>query len=171
MRFVPYVYAKDSVRLPVVVKSMTAADAQPPLWQTSWTSDYLSDDRLEKYAVQLDDELIGLGAYEINDDSLIVHIVYMEAQPESNPTIVGRERKYRGIGRLLIAYGIKLSIDNGFRGDVVLEAKTTELARRYAEDYGAVRLPAFSSAAPRFLIADSAATAIFFFVSTLVLSE
>jgi hypothetical protein len=36
---------------------MTAADAQrtnqPPLWQTSWTSDYLSDDRLEKYAVQL----------------------------------------------------------------------------------------------------------------------
>ena len=113
MRFVPYGYAKDSVRLPVVVKSMTAADAQrtnqPPLWQTSWTSDYLSDDRLEKYAVQLDDELIGLGAYEINDDSLIVHIVYMEAQPESNPTIVGKERKYRGIGRLLIAYGIKLA--------------------------------------------------------------
>lgn len=166
MRFVPYVYAKDSVRLPVVVKAMTAADAQrtnqPPLWQTSWTSDYLSDDRLEKYAVQLDGELIGLGAYEINDDSLIVHIVYMEAQPESDPTIVGKERKYRGIGRLLIAYGIKLSIDNGFRGDVVLEAKTTELARHYEEDYGAVRLPAFSSAAPRFLIADSAAKAIFF---------
>ena len=63
---------------------------------------------------------------------------------------------------LLIAYGIKLSIDNGFRGDVVLEAKTTELARHYEEDYGAVRLPAFSSAAPRFLIADSAAKAIFF---------
>ena len=82
MRFVPYVYAKDSVRLPVVVKAMTATDVQrtnqPPLWQTSWTSDYLSDDRLEKYAVQ------------INDDSLIVHIVYMEAQPESNPTIVGK---------------------------------------------------------------------------------
>lgn len=38
MRFVPYVYAKDSVRLPVVIKAMTAADAQranqPPLWQT-----------------------------------------------------------------------------------------------------------------------------------------
>ena len=88
MRFVPYVYAKDSVRLPVVVKSMTAADAQrtnqPPLWQTSWTSDYLSDDRLEKYAVQ------------------------------------------------------------------------------FAADYGAVRLPSFNSAAPRFLIADSAAKAIFF---------
>ena len=106
--------------------------------------------------------MIGLGAYEINDDSLIVHIVYMEAQPESNPTIVGDARKYRGIGRLLIAYGIKLSIDNRFRGDVVLEAKTTELARHYAEDYGAVRLPSFSSAAPRFLIADSAAKAIFF---------
>ena len=120
MRFVPYVYAKDSVRLPVVVKSMTAADAQrtnqPPLWQTSWTSDYLSDDRLEKYAVQLDDELIGLGAYEINDDSLIVHIVYMEAQPESNPTIVGDARKYRGIGRLLIGELLKFINDHGVEG-------------------------------------------------------
>ena len=166
MRFVPYVLAKDSTRLPVTVLPMTAVDAeqtnQPPLWQTSWTSDYLNDDRLEKYAIKLDDELIGLGAYEINESSVIVHIVYMEAQPESNPTIAGKERKYRGIGRLLIAYGIKLSIDNGFNGDVVLEAKTTELAQHYADDYGAVRLPSFTSAAPRFLIADAAAKQIFF---------
>ena len=77
-------------------------------------------------------------------------------------SIVGKERKYRGIGKLLIAYGIKLSIDNGFNGDVVLEAKTTELARHYANDYGAVQLPSFTSAAPRFLIADTAAKQIFF---------
>ena len=166
MRFVPYVHTMDSTRLPVAIEPMTAADAertnQIPLWQTSWTSDYLSDDRLEKYAVRLDDELIGLGAYEINESSLIVHIVYMEAQPESNPMIAGQERKYRGIGRLLIAYGIKLSIDNGFNGDVVLEAKTTELAKHYADDYGAVRLPSFNAGAPRFLIADNAAKQIFF---------
>ena len=57
MRFVPYVLAKDSTRLPVTVLPMTAVDAeqtnQAPLWQTSWTSDYLNDDRLEKYAVRL----------------------------------------------------------------------------------------------------------------------
>ena len=106
--------------------------------------------------------MIGLGAYEINDDALIVHIVYMESHPESNPTIVGDERKFHGIGRLLIAYGIKLSIDNGFNGDVVLEAKTSVLARHHVEDYGAARLPSFSSGAPRFLIADNAAKNIFF---------
>ena len=38
------------------------------------------------------------------------------------------KRKDRGTGRMLIAYGIKLSIDNGFHGDVILEAKTAELS-------------------------------------------
>ena len=35
----------------------------------------------------------------------------------------------------MIAYGIKLSIDNGFAGDVVLEAKTTQLAQHYERDF------------------------------------
>ena len=166
MRSVPYVCTGDSARLPVVVEPMKASDAEqtnrPPYWQTSWTSEYLADDRYERYAVKSGNELIGLGAYEVKESSLVVHIVYMEAQPESNPTIVGDNRKYRGIGRLLIAFGIKLSIDYGFNGDVVLEAKTEELARHYSKDYGAVRLPAFGSSAPRFLIADTAAKQIFF---------
>lgn len=86
----------------------------------------------------------------------------MEAHPESNPTMVNGEPKYRGVGRLMIAYGIKLSIDNGFAGDVVLEAKTTSLARHYEKDFGAVQLPVFASFAPRYLIADEAAKRIFF---------
>lgn len=85
----------------------------------------------------------------------------MEAQPESNPTLDGGTPKYRGIGRLLIAYGIKLSIDSGLTGDVVLEAKTTSLAKHYEEDFGAVLLPTFQSSAPRYLIADEAAKRIF----------
>ena len=86
----------------------------------------------------------------------------MEAHPESNLTIADKNRKYSGIGRLLIAQGIKISIDNGLRGDVVLEAKTTELAEHYARDFGAVKLPIFSADASRFLIADDAAKNIFF---------
>ena len=86
----------------------------------------------------------------------------MEAHPDSNPTLDGGNAKYTGIGRLMIAYGIKLSIDNGFAGDVILEAKTTELARHYERDFGAVRLPTFESSAPRYLIADEAAKQIFF---------
>lgn len=58
--------------------------------------------------------------------------------------------------------GIKISIDNGLRGDVVLEAKTTELAEHYARDFGAVKLPIFSADASWFLIADDAAKNIFF---------
>lgn len=166
MRFKPFVFDKDYQQIPVSIVPMTQADAEstdlPPVWQTSWTSDYLAGERLEKYAAKVGDELIALCAYEILDRSLVVHIVYMEAHPESNPNLDSEEPKYTGIGRLMIAYGIKLSIDYGFAGDVVLEAKTTELARHYERDFGAVPLPVFDSSAPRYLIADESAKQIFF---------
>lgn len=166
MQFKPFVFDKSNVKIPVSIARMIQLDAEatnlPPIWQTSWTSEYLSDDRFEKYAAKVGEELIALGAYEVLENSLVVRIVYIEAHPESNPTLDSGEPKYRGIGRLLIAYGIKLSIDNGFAGDVVLEAKTTSLAKHYERDFGAVRLPAFGSAAPRYLIADEAAKRIFF---------
>ncbi len=150
-------------QIPVSIVPMTQVDAEltnlPPVWQTSWTSEYLSADCYEKYAAKVGGELIALGAL---NNSLVVHIVYMEAQPESNPNLDGEKPKYTGIGRLMIAYGIKLSIDNGFAGDVVLEAKTTELARHYEKDFGAVPLPIFDTSVPRYLIADEAAKRIFF---------
>ena len=166
MRFRSFVFDQGDQQIPVSIVPMTQADAEltnlPQMWQTSWTSEYLSAERFEKYAAKVGDELIALGAYEILNNSLVVHIVYMEAQPESNPNLDGGKPKYTGIGRLMIAYGIKLSIDNGFAGDVVLEAKTTELARHYEKDFGAVPLPIFDTSAPRYLIADEAAKRIFF---------
>jgi len=166
LRFKPYVIDRDGTQVYVEITPMTPADAQRtdavPKWQTSWNSDYLSVDEFEKYSVKCGDELIALGAYEILESSLVVHIIYLEAHPDSNPTIAGTERRYSGIGQLLIAYGIKLSIDHGFGGDVVLEAKTTKLADHYVRDFGAVQLPVFQSSAPRFLIADEAAKRIFF---------
>ena len=166
MRFRSFVFDQGDQQIPVSIVPMTQADAEltnlPPMWQTSWTSEYLSAERFEKYAAKVGDELIALGAYEILNNSLVVHIVYMEAQPESNPNLDGGKPKYTGIGRLMIAYGIKLSVDNGVAGDVVLEAKTTELARHYEKDFGAVPLPIFDTSAPRYLIADEAAKRIFF---------
>ena len=163
VQFRPFVYDDANQQEPVVIEPMTPQDAaltdREPLWQTSWASEYLAD---EKYAARVGDELIALAAYEVLPTALVVHIVYMEAQPESNPTLDGETPKYRGIGRLLIAYGIKLSIDSGLTGDVVLEAKTTSLAKHYEEDFGAVLLPTFQSSAPRYLIADEAAKRIFF---------
>lgn len=166
MQFKPFVFDKGKQRISVSIVPMSRNDAEltnlPPAWQTSWTSEYLAEERFKKYAAKADGELIALGAYEILNHSLVVHIVYMEAQPESNPNLDGGLPKFTGIGRLMIAYGIKLSIDNGFAGDVVLEAKTTELARHYERAFRAVRLPIFDSAVPRYLIADEAAKRIFF---------
>ena len=166
MLFKPFVYDNENQMVPVSIQRMTWQDADntnfSPLWQTSWTSEYLQDERLEKYAAKVNEKLIALGAYEILENALIVHLVYMEAHPASNPTLNGGIPEYRGIGRMMIAYGIKLSIDHGLAGDVVLEAKTTELARHYEKDFGAVQLPLFESSAPRYLIADEAAKRIFF---------
>lgn len=106
-------------------------------------------------------ELVALGAYEVREGNLGVHIVYMESQAENDPTLA-ETPKDRGVGRALVAYGIKLSVDAGFNGDVTLDAKTPELARHYERDFGAVRLPARESgAAPRYLICDEAAQSIF----------
>lgn len=166
LRFVPYVLDSTKNMISVSIERMTDVDAaqtnQTPQWQTSWTSDYLTNARFEKYAAKVQDELVALAAYEILENALVVHIAYMEAQPESNPTMDMGKAKYTGIGQLMIAYGIKLSIDHGFAGDVVLEAKTSALAEHYAKDFGAVALPSFSASAPRFLIADDAAKRIFF---------
>ncbi|WP_300346914.1 hypothetical protein [uncultured Oscillibacter sp.] len=166
MRFMPFVFDSANQQIPVSIFPMGPADAaatdSPPVWQTSWTSEYLDDERFDKYAAKINDELIALGAYEILENALVVHLVYMEAHPASNPTLDRGTPKYRGIGRMMVAYGIKLSIDHGLAGDVVLEAKTAELARHYEKDFGAVKLPSFEASAPRYLIADEAAKRIFF---------
>ena len=60
--------------------------------------------------------------------------MYAESAPHSNPVLTEKsERKYSGIGAALIAFGIKYSIDNGCRGDVVFDAKTDELAEPHTE--------------------------------------
>ena len=114
MRFRPFVFDRAVQQIPITIVPMMRNDAGltnlPRAWQTSWTSEYLAEGRFEKYAAKAGTELVALGAYEILSNALVVHIVYMEAQPESNPNLDG------GIGQLMIAYGIKLSIDNEFAG-------------------------------------------------------
>lgn len=57
----------------------------------------------------------------------------MEGEPGSKPTRTAVP-KYRGIGRAMVAYGIKLPVDAGFNGDITLDAKTPELARHYERE-------------------------------------
>lgn len=71
-------------------------------------------------------------------------------------------RKCYGIGELLIAYGIKYSIDHGCRGDVVFDAKTDELARHYESYFHARRIPSVGSGGPkRYMLADEDAWRLF----------
>ncbi len=167
-RFEPYILSGQThEQIPVIIDEMTPADAavtnQIPLWQTDWTSDFISNPSYLKYAVRTQDgTLVALGAYEILESSLIVHIAYLESHPDSNPTLQKEHRLYYGIGRVLMAFGIKLSIDHDFGGDIIFEAKTPELARHYERDFGALPLPAFDTdEAPRYLISGEAAKRIF----------
>lgn len=91
MQFTPFVWDQSGNHVPVSIEPMTKQDAVQinflPKWQTSWTSDFLQDGNFDCYSAKVSDELIALAAYEILADSLVVHIVYMEAHPESNPTM------------------------------------------------------------------------------------
>ena len=74
---------------------------------------------LEKYALEIceDQELVGLGAYRDMPEGVLVYVEYIESASHSNPTI-SPERKFRGIGAALLAYGIQLSIDYGYGGAI-----------------------------------------------------
>ena len=153
-------------KVPVTAKKATAQDLSAttadPKWQTDWTDDYIAESGFDLYAFHTrEGELVALGAYELDENSVVVHIIYMESQAQSNKTLVSTP-KYLGIGRALVAFGIKLSVDAGHNGDVTLDAKTSELAVHYKRDFGAIQLPGRSSAvAPRYLICDEAAMDIF----------
>ena len=130
-------------------------------WQTVWDTDFILDPQKEKYVAKTEEgEIVALGAYRVREGSVAVYIAYIESQPESNPTIVGHSKRYQGIGRVLIAYGIKLSIDHGCGGTVTFEAKVPELAEHYIRDYGACPLPSFGGA-PRYELSGEAAMNIF----------
>ena len=72
-------------------------------WQTSWLSDFIQTDSLEKYALEIaaTGELVGLGAYRDMPEGVLVYVEYIESAPHSNPTLAGR-RKYKGIGDKVI---------------------------------------------------------------------
>lgn len=169
MKFAPFVVLSGSgERIPVEVKPAGQADLDAtrgaPAWQTDWTSEYLSDPTVERYAVKTGEgELVALGAYQIRGHSAYVYILYAESAPHSNPTMQAKgERKYDGIGALLIAFGIKYSIDHGCRGDVVFDAKTEELARHYERDFHARRIPSGATGGPkRYMLADMEAWQLF----------
>ena len=148
-------------KIPVEIDKSTADDlsATKENWQTDWTSEFIGDPALEKYTAKTESgEIVALGAYRETESSMIE---YIESHPESNPTLTVN-RKYLDIGRMMIAFGIQLSIDSGKNGVVTFEAKTDELAKHYIRDFGAIQVFAKQSGGPIMLmIADNAALSLF----------
>ena len=168
MIFRSYVVRReDDEKIKTVIEPATRAEleqtARIPHWQTDWTSEYLADRSIEKYALKTEEgELVALGAYKIVGREAYVYILYLESAPINNPTLTARtNRKYYGIGEAMIAFGIKFSIDNGCRGDVLFEAKTDELAEHYTRDFGARPLPSREGGPRRFMLADEEAWRLF----------
>ena len=168
MYFVPYVIqGNDGQPLYVKIESATNEDlkaTRESAWQTDWESQYLANSGIEKYSLKTaDGELIALGAYQASGNKTYVYIVYLESAPHSNPTQKAREeRKFYGIGEVMIAFGIKYSIDKGCRGVVIFEAKTDALAKHYAQDFHALEVSGRSSGGPkRFMLADKEAWELF----------
>lgn len=168
MFFVPFIVRgvdgeKEYVQiLPATQEDLVATKGSH--WQTDWESEYLSQPSVDKFALKTPEgELVALGAYQVAGNQTFVYIVYLESAPHSNPTQMARpKRKYYGIGEVMIAFGIKYSIDMGCRGVVIFEAKTDELAKHYAEDFHALEVAGMTSGGPRrFMLADEEAWKLF----------
>ena len=168
MIFVPFVIRNSDKKIidveivPASQNDLSITKGEPR-WQTDWESDYLARPEVAKFAMKSSDgEMLALAAYQISGRKAYVYIVYVESAPVSNPTLTASgTRKYYGIGEALIAFGIKFSIDNGCRGDVVFDAKTDELAAHYAKDFGAKLLPSAGGGPKRFMLADEDAWRLF----------
>lgn len=151
-----YVLRADrTTRITAKIRPAVGADfkkTEQENWQTSWLTDFIQDEALEKYAMEIagTGELIGLGAYRDMPEGVLVYVEYIESAPGSNPTLT-RERKYIGIGAALLAFGIQLSLDYGYGGAIYLKAKTTEIREHYINDFGAIP---FSRHDPFLLLID-----------------
>lgn len=169
MIFSPYVIrgcdgAEVTVQIALATQAELAATKEAPVWQSDWESEYLSTPDVERFALKLENgEVIALGAYRIAGRKAYVYIVYVESAPSSNPTMVSsKKREYYGIGEVMIAFGIKYSIDHGCRGTVIFDAKTDELAKHYEKDFGARRVWQPSAGGPkRYMLADEDAWKLF----------
>lgn len=152
----------NQVNIAIDAATKADLDATKNGWQTTWNTDFILDPQKEKYAAKTEDgEIIALGAYRVQEGSVAVYIAYIESQPESNPTLA-EHKKYSGIGKAMLAFGIQLSIDANCNGVVVFEAKTDDLEQHYIRDFGARPVASLYPDGPKtFMIADEAAKNIF----------
>ena len=129
-------------KIPVLVEPATEQDmAKAQNWQTDWTTPFAAH-LPNKVALHRKDngELLGLMSYELDRGSLAVEIVYIESARHSNANLLhmtGESKRYFGIAKALLAYGVQISLESGFDGVLIFKAKTSELLDYYMREFGA----------------------------------
>jgi len=101
-------------------------------WKFDWQTEFSVPEKLVfKLVLHKDPKIIqGLICFEKKSDHIFMSLI------ESAPHNFGKTKKYFGVAGNLVAFGCKLSFENGFEGYVAFDAKT-KLIEHYEETLGA----------------------------------
>jgi len=100
-------------------------------WKFNWETEFLNPYRnIFKLVLQKNIQIQGLICFEKKPDHIFMHLI------ETAPHNFGKTKKYLGVAGNLVAFGCKLSFENGFDGYMAFEAKT-KLINHYELTLGA----------------------------------
>jgi len=101
-------------------------------WKFDWQIEFsVPEKQVFKLVLQKEPKIIqGLICFEKKSDHIFMSLI------ESAPHNFGKTKKYFGVAGNLVAFGCKLSFENGFEGYVAFDAKT-KLIGHYEETLGA----------------------------------
>ena len=104
-------------------------------WKFNWNTEFIAAEKqIYKLILQKEPKIIqGLICFEKRDDHIFMPLI------ETAPHNLGKIKKYFGVAGNLVAYGCKLSFENGFDGYVSFMAKT-KLIPHYEKTLGATVL-------------------------------
>ena len=114
-----------------VAKADELRNLQAHGWNFDWSDGELAYCNIYKLQIEDDKEIQGLVAAEVVRGAVYVHLA------ESAPHNLVPNKKYEGVGGLLFAIAIKLSLSMGFGGYAYFEAKNQQLADHYTNSFGA----------------------------------
>jgi hypothetical protein len=118
-----------------VVDQAMADDLKRAGWNFDWCNvrDSISEnERIIRKALYYQDELQGLVGFSREPDELFNFMYDLESAPHN----IGRLKIYENVAGILLASVAQDSLDHGFDGFVVFEAKTI-LVNHYIMKYGA----------------------------------
>jgi len=101
-------------------------------WRFSWEKEHIAPEKqIFKLILPKEPRLIqGLICLEQKSDHIFMHLI------EAAPHNFGKNKKYFGVAGNLVAFGCKLSFENGFEGYIAFESKT-KLIEHYEKTLGA----------------------------------